>query len=283
MRSVHRAQPFPTMTHQDSHYYGSMEYMLDHPRILSFVCVCGMWLAALAGAWIRGVVRLPGKEVKENLNLVVSATLTLLGLIIGFTFSMATTRHDQRRLYEEGEANAIGTEYVRADLLSPAQADVMKHDLLVYLDHRIRFYQQSYGKELIHLDSQTIALQARLWKLIQPPAAAQPTPVMALVVSGMNDVLNSQSYTQFAWWNRIPTSAWLLMIIIALFANGLIGFAADSVQFRAALLFILPLIGAISFFLIADIDSPRGGIIRVPPVDLMSLSEQLHAGLHPAE
>ena len=41
---------------------------------------------------------------------------------------------------------------------------------------------------------------------------AQPTPVIALAVSGMNDVLNSQGYTQAAWWNRIPIAAWGLMI-----------------------------------------------------------------------
>ena len=40
-----------------------------------------------------------------------AATLTLLGLIIGFSFSMAIGRYDLRRTYEEAEANAIGTEY----------------------------------------------------------------------------------------------------------------------------------------------------------------------------
>ncbi len=238
-----------------------------------------MWLAALAGTRLRGWTTLSGQDVKADLTLVISATLTLLGLIIGFTFSMATTRYDQRRLYEENEANAIGTEYVRSDLLPTAEAAAVKQELIRYLDHRIDFYHESYGKVLTHLDGETVEMQTQLWKLILPQAAAEPTPVTALVVSGMNDVLNSQGYTQFAWWNRIPSSAWLLMIAIALFSNGLIGFAADDTHARTGLLLILPLIVAISFFLVADIDSPRGGIIRIPPTDLISLSQQLHGAL----
>ena len=60
----------------------------------------------------------------------INASLTLLALIIGFSFSMAVSRYDQRKNYEEEEANAIGTEYVRVDLLpaedagqSPSTAD----------------------------------------------------------------------------------------------------------------------------------------------------------------
>ena len=83
---------------------------------------------------------------------------------------------------------------------------------------------------------------------MQAQAAAQPNPVTALVVSGMNDVLNSQGYTQFSWWNRIPVSAWELMVVIALFANGLIGYASRQAKDMNLLLFVLPLIVSISFF-----------------------------------
>ena len=105
-------------------------------------------------------------------------------------------------------------------------------------------------------------------------AAASPTAVVALAVSGMNDVLNSQGYTQAAWWNRIPVAAWGLMVSIAVCCNLLLGYGARR---HGALLFlILPLAVSISFFLIADIDSPRRGLIRVQPQNLISLSQSLH-------
>jgi hypothetical protein len=254
-----------------------MTYMINHPRVLSIVCPIVMWLMALLGVWLRVCLRVPEEEDRGNLGMVVSATLTLLGLIIGFTFSMAAGRYDQRKLFEESEANAIGTEYVRADLLPHADAAVIKQELSNYLDVRINFYRSDYGLKLTAADQQTAALQTQLWTSIKPLAAEQPTPIMALVVSGMNDVLNSQGYTQFAWWNRIPTSAWGLMIVIAVFANLLIGYATKRSRSGNLLLLVLPLIISVSFFLVSDIDSPRGGIIRVEPVDLISLSHSLQA------
>ena len=253
-----------------------MRYMINHPRILCLVCVFAMWGMARLGAWLRKRFHVADDEGAGNLTLVIPATLTLLGLIIGFTFSMATTRYDQRKLYEEGEANAIGTEWVRADLLPPAETAGVQQLLLRYLDHRIAFYRTDYGSRLTAVDGETVQLQGLLWKAMQPQAAAAPTPVTALVVSGMNDVLNSQGYTQFSWWNRIPPTAWGLMIVIALFANCLVGYATKRSRDGNLLLFVLPLIVSVSLFLIGDLDSPRGGVIRVKPVDLLALSQQLH-------
>ena len=100
---------------------------------------------------------------------------------------------------------------------------------------------------------------------------------MALALSGMNDVLNSQGYTQAAYWNRIPVAAWGLMVSIAICCNLLIGYAARRAEAKAILFFVLPLVVSISFFLIADIESPRSGVIRVRPQNLESLSQSLNA------
>jgi hypothetical protein len=93
----------------------------------------------------------------------------------------------------------------------------------------------------------------------------------------MNDVLNSQGYTQAAWWNRIPIAAWVLMAMTAICCNLLIGYGARDAKAEGALFVVLPLIVSIALALIADIDSPRGGFIRVNPQNLLSLSESLRA------
>src|SRR5256886_2220479 len=102
-----------------------------------------------------------------------------------------------------------------------------------------------------------------------------PTAVVALVISGMNDVLNSQGYTQAAWWNRIPLAAWALMAAIAVCCNLLVGYGARRRDWHIFL--ILPIAVSLAFFLISDIDSPRGGAIRVAPHNLISVSESLRA------
>ena len=186
---------------------------------------------------------------------------------------MAIDRHDQRETLEEAEANAIGTEYLRADLLPTPSADKTKTLLREYLDQRILFYSKQPSDVIVKIRQRTDELQDALWKEVLPHARAQQTPIMALVTSGMNDVLNSQGYVQAAWWNRIPNTAWTLMASIAICANLLVGFGARNFKKNIGLFMIFPLVTSVSFFLIADIDSPRGGIILIEPKNLITLKE----------
>jgi len=215
--------------------------------------------------------------MRDDFGIILAATLTLLGLIVGFTFSMALGRYDQRKNYEEEEANAIGTEYLRAGLLPAADAAKVRALLLSYLDQRILFYTTRDEQQLAQIDARTAKLQAELWSAVQAPAVVQPTQVVALAVSGMNDVLNSQGYTQAAWWNRIPPAAWGLMGAIAICSVALVGFGARNAKAESKLLLVLPLVVAIAFFLIADIDSPRRGLIHVKPQNLLSLAQSLRS------
>ena len=80
-----------------------------------------------------------------------------------------------------------------------------------------------------------------------------------------------------AWRNRIPYAAWLLMVLIAVCANVLIGYGAHRTRAARRLLLVMPVVVSISFFLIADIDSPRGGVIHVKPQNLESLAESLRS------
>ena len=235
-----------------------------------------MWLSAQIGVFFRKRQRILEEAEQQERDFIVSATLTLLALIVGFSFSMAIGRYDQRKNYEEAEANAIGTEYVRADLLSADDAARVRALLKDYLDQRILFYRTGDKSELQQTNARTAQLQTELWSTVRAPAAAQPTPVLALAVSGMNDVLNSQGYTQAAWWNRIPVGAWCLMFTVAICSNLLVGYAARRAQGGVTRLHVLPIVLCIAFFLIADLDSPRRGIIRVVPQNLLSLAESLH-------
>ncbi len=249
--------------------------MMNYPVLVFLAAFVIMWLSSRLGAYLHRRFPPPEGEVREDFGVVLAASLTLLGLIIGFTFSMAVNRYDQRKLDEEAEANAIGTEYVRADLLQADDAAKVRGLLKAYLGKRILFYDVPRGQEL-ETDNDAVAqLQNQLWSVVQAAGNTQPTPVIALAVSGMNDVLNSQGYAQAAWWNRIPIAAWGLMSLIAIFCNLLIGYGLRQTRKEYVLLIVLPLLVAISFLLIADIDSPRGGIIRVHPRNLNALDRSL--------
>ena len=245
--------------------------MFDVPYIVFLVSFVALWCAAYLGDLAHKKFRVLKGEEREDFGELLGASLTLLGLLIGFSFSMAVTRYDLRKSYEEAEANAIGTEYVRADLLPAPDAAKLRNLLKKYLDQRILFYETRDSGQISQIDAETANLQAGLWSVAKNAANAQPTPVVALAVAGINDVLNSQGSTQAAWWNRIPAAAWVLMGAVGVCCNWLLGFHARR---SGVLLFIFsPLLLSIAFFLIADIDSPRGGIIRVLPQNLVNVAQ----------
>jgi uncharacterized membrane protein len=252
-----------------------MNNLTDYPLLVFVLAFFVLWFSARAGSYFLKRRRKLDDEVRQDFGVILAAILTLLGLIIGFSFSMAISRYDQRKNYEEEEANAIGTEYLRASLLPTDDSPKVRALLRTYLDQRILFYQIRNNQELARINALTGQLQSQLWSLVQSPAVAQPTAVAALVVSGMNDVLNAQGYTQAAWWNRIPPAAWVLMAAIAVCCNFLLGYQARRAEAEALLLLVLPMVVAIAFFLIADIDSPRGGVIRVQPQNLTSFALSL--------
>jgi hypothetical protein len=254
-----------------------MDILLDYPLLVFVLSFFTLWFsAAIGGSLFKGLRKLE-EHAREDFGVILAATLTLLGLIIGFSFSMAINRYDQRKNYEEAEANAIGTEYVRADLLPHDDAARVRALLGKYLAQRVLFFTTRDRQQLAQVNADTTQLQSELWSAISAAAEADRTPVMALAVSGMNDVLNSQGYTQAAWWNRIPVAAWGLMMAIAICCNLMIGYGARVVKAGNILLLVLPFVVSIAFLLIADIDSPRGGVIHVNPQNITSLQESLHA------
>ena len=252
-----------------------MAAFVGHPAFF-FVVLLVLLVGAVAfGAYVlRRIAPLP-EEDREDFNLVQTATLTLLALLVGFSLSMAVGRYDQRKNLEESEANAIGTEYARADLTNPAISAKMRAGLMRYTELRLADFRTQDRQEIARIHRDTAALQADLWRLATQVAQEQPTPIGALVVAGMNDVLNSQDYTEAARINHIPLGAWFLMIVIAVFGCVVQGYGTKGKLRRGLLITVLPVTVALSLALIADIDSPRAGFIRVQPLDLTRLHQSL--------
>ena len=121
---------------------------MDFPLVVFAISFVLLWIAARIGATVLRRRRELDESARDDFGVVLGATLTLLGLIIGFSFSMAVSRYDQRKNYEEAEANAIGTEYVRADLLPAADAAKVRALLKKYLDQRMLFYTTRDDEQL---------------------------------------------------------------------------------------------------------------------------------------
>jgi hypothetical protein len=251
-----------------------MAELVGRPLLLLVVSFLGLVVAALLGVAAERVWS-PVKAADHNeLAIVQSAALTLFGLIVGFTFAMAISRYDQRKNLEEAEANAIGTEYLRAALMPDSAADNARSALKRYLDLRIQYYVTTDQGDLARIGAERAKLEAELWTAMRSQSEASPTAITMLVAWGLNDVFNSTDATAAAWLDRIPPPAWSLLALIALGANVTLGFGLKRFN---ALLLVVPLAASVSFFLIADIDSPRGGVVQIKPENLNRLAKSLNA------
>jgi hypothetical protein len=247
--------------------------LLDYPGLIFVVTFAVLWF----GAWVAGLLgerwrRLTTDE-RPDFDVALGAALTLLGLVIGFSFSMAIGRYEVRNDHEGEEATAIRTAYLRAGLLPEEYTIRVRALLRQYTDLRIQFFTTGDREELGRIETETTQVQNQLWAAVSLPATTQPTLMSSLVVSGVNDVLNTEGMTREVWEERIPIAAWGLMFGMALGCNVLFGYGARRIDWR--LFIVLPLVVAVSLSFIADLNRPRGGFIRIRPANLVGLQQSL--------
>ena len=253
----------------------AMTRPLDQPFFFFILALVLMLLAAYAGRYVRERRGPMNRDEREELNLVLTSSLTLLALIIGFSFSMAVGRYDDRKRDEATEANTIETAYLRADFLPAADATRVRELLRRYTGERIATYAAGTESIIEEHRSASTTIQSEMWAIVERAVSARQSGVMALVASSMSDVVDSQRYAAAAWNNRIPTEAWVLMFAIALCCCSLIGYDTRLRMGIVAGHFVLPVLIAVSFFLIADLDSTHQGLIRVSPDNLILTAQSI--------
>lgn len=235
----------------------------------------GLTAAVWVGATRFNSLRAEAVRLNREFDVVQAATLTLLGLIVGFTFSMALDRYEQRKDLESAETAAINTAWLRAELLPAEDTRQVRALLVRYLDTRIAYYSTRMPSRIAEALAGSRQLQAELWSAVSVHAKANPTSLTALAVSAVDEVVTSAGDSEAAWNNRIPGTAWLMMSAIAVFASLLVGLGLAEGHGFSRMLLALPFVIATAFFLIADVESPRMGIIRVVPDNLVALSQAL--------
>ncbi|MBV9531305.1 MAG: hypothetical protein JO283_09600 [Bradyrhizobium sp.] len=245
----------------------------DNPFAIFAIALVSQAMAAILGDFLRKRTHAFKQGERHDFNTVQAAILTLLALLIGFSFSMAVTGYDQRKTLEETEANAIITAYLRAGLLPPDSGSRTRELLRKYLNLRIAFYEEGDGGRAAEIARRTASVQGELWSAVQSVAASEPTATMALVLSGVNDVINAQGHAKAAFWTQIPVGAWVMMALMAISCNVVVGYGERRKGELS--LFVLPLVISLAFFLIADLDSPRRGVIRVHPQNLEAASQSM--------
>jgi hypothetical protein len=226
-----------------------------------------LFLASELGFFIYKSVRHhPGDKSANDEVQVLSTALVLLALLLGFTFSMALSRYDERRGQVIQEANDIGTAWLRAGLYDSDAARQLQAKLHAYA--RVRVADSIKGdNEGAYVDMLLEGAQMRqqIWALTaEVTAPERATPQAVALVAAINAVLDTATHREAAIAERIPGQVMGLLIIYSVIAAALLGyvFGAYGSPHRITGLVLFTLL-SMTLGLIIDLDRPQGGGVRV--------------------
>jgi len=252
-----------------------LEFLLNHPWMLALSLFVLLALLIEIGSRVGLRSRIEDDQNrKEQINAIRDALFVLLSLLLGFTLAMAVPRYDHRRELVVREANAIGTTYLRAKTLAQPYQDNLEGLLREYVDSRIYFFAVGFDSaEVDKAAKRSSSLQQELWKNMVAVSQSDRTPMAVAFMNSLNEVVDIDSERLAALENRIPSTVWVLIFavaVIAVFTRGL------TLKRRFWLTLVLaPMTIAIVVGLVADLDSSRGGLIRVDQGPLYRLKADI--------
>ena len=216
------------------------------------------------------------QEEKESpVGGMVAGTLGLLAFMLAFTFGLAGSRFEDRRKVVLDEANAIGTCYLRAAMLPEPMKTEVKNRLREYVDLRLDAVKQPGNVEEALTKSE--ALQEQLWTQAVAVTEKDRSPIAALFVASLNDVIDLHATRVMAGLrSRVPAVIWIVLYVLAILAMEMIGYHAGLANSRRSIAAVALIIGfALVLFLIADLDRPGQGMLRVSQQSMLDLRKSM--------
>lgn len=226
-------------------------------------------------------------DAAAGFGAVEGAIFGLMGLLIAFTFSGAAARFDERRRLVTEEANAVGTAWLRLDLVA-GEAQAKLRDLFRrYLDSRLDTYRNARKTEVAMADfARSTTLQQEIWTAAvaatRDPAAAPGAPM--LLLPALNDMIDITTTRLMATRMHPPSVIFAMLVGLTLAAALLAGYSmASHPTWSWTHALALAIVMATTVYVIVDIEYPRLGLIRVDAVDevLVDLRKSMDAGSVP--
>jgi hypothetical protein len=226
----------------------------------------------LFGRW--KLRRLGGGEREPLLGAMVGASLGLLGFMLAITFGMAAERYDKRRYVLVEEVNAIGTAYLRADVLTEPHRKEVRDLLREYVDVRLEAVRTG---NLAPAVARSDELHQLLWARAMAAAAEHPTVMTGLFVQSLNAVIDAHTTRLTAGArSRIPDIIWTVLLAVTMLTMAGVGFYAGVIGAgRSIARVFLALTFAAVIALIADLDRPLQGFVRVSQQPMINLRNSM--------
>jgi hypothetical protein len=199
--------------------------------------------------------------------------LGLLGLLLGFSFAGAASRFIERQDLIVQEANAIGTAYLRADLLPDPHASQVRQVLTEYVAHRLTASQHINAGLGLDIDTEAAAFHVRLWQAARDGSRARPE-VTKVVLDPVNEVIDLHSTRVASGHTHLPLVVLGLLIACSLLSMGVIGYGCglNAGSRWPWLNGSLAILIAAALWTTIDLDHPRAGLIRLSDAPLRQLN-----------
>ena len=221
------------------------------------------------------------ETTRTHVNAIQASLLGILALVLGFTFSLSLQRFESRNVAVVDEANAIGTTWLRAQLLpNSVRADTLTL-LQHYVDLRVQANAISYADEAGHraVVVKVNHLLDALWgcarRLVEEE---RPHLATGQFVQALNTTIDSFRRDEAALRRQVPEAILFLLYLTFLLASGVVGYAAGNSGHRPPLVaYILVTLIVILSFIIVDLDRPQRGLIRTDQRSLTDLKAAIDA------
>jgi len=242
---------------------------------LTFAYLPGLFLCILAFVWLgrRIAAKRTAQETeRERVGLVTveSALYALLGLMIAFTFSGASSRFDTRRAQTVQEANAIGTAYLRLDLLPASTQTAIRAKFRTYTEERIAVYGAIPDVKASDVHAaRAAALQGEIWSDVIAALRSAPAQSSLLLIPAVNDMIDITTIRAIALRTHTPVVIMGALVVLTLICSFLVGYGLAGGKAFATNLHMLgfALMMTVTIYVIIDLDHPRLGFIRLDYVD----------------
>ena len=216
-----------------------------------------------------------------GLSTVEAVAFGLLGLLLAFTFSGAADRLDTRRAQVVDEANAIGTAWLRLDVLPPAAQPKLRDAMRRYTDSRIAIYKTFAAESMDAARAEyarSTALQNEIWA--GAVAASRDTPPATVIhLPALNEMFDIASTRLAATQMHPPLIVFMVLAVISLVCGFLVGFEMGATPSPSrAHMVVLAAILAFTFYVIVDFEYPRLGIIRIDDFDQLIVGVRASMG-----
>ena len=253
-----------------------MTFLLNEPWILFIVVSVGLFVSSELGYRLAVSGRVnEDSDHHEHINGLREGLFVFLGLLLGFTLAMVLPRFEQRRDLVNEEARAIWMGTLRAEVLPEPQRGKTLELLRQYVIVRRDFGgvtlldRAGLNREI----QRTKAYQEQLWQQLVEVTQQNQTAVIATCLQSFNNMIDIADKRLAVFEYRVPKSAWLVIFIIAVFQSFVAGYSLKR-RFWLSLV-VTPLVVAVVMALIAELDSPHTGLIRVEQKSMDRLADDM--------